>query len=105
MARTIKLFTNVHMGQSHRGLSLIAARGDAHLDRLGDGEIVMFLNTKMDKLKIMGAGGLVVGYLKMISGRRIDMQAIQHIPNTFGSNGELRYDQALRRSLEQRLSS
>lgn len=64
----------------------------------------MFLNRKRDKLKIMGAGGKVLGYLRMPSGQRIMLDAIQFIPRTFGATG-FNYDEALQQALGARLSA
>ncbi len=103
--RTIHLFTDVHMGMSHHALAELARR-DAKIDpqTLPQGQILMFLNKRKDKLKILGAQGKVVGYLKMPDGERIDMQAVQYIPHAMGAQGEINYPAALRRTLEERLA-
>lgn len=102
--RTIQLFTDVHMGQGHDALSRMADEQGIDAYTLPAGQILMFLNKRKDKLKILGHKGLVVGYLKMPAGERIALDAIQFLPQTFGADGEINYPQALRRSLEQRLS-
>lgn len=105
IVRTIKLFHDINMGMGHKALSEILAKEAIKLDQLESGSIVMFINKKMDKLKILGAHGLVVGYLKMPDGQRINLSAIQYIPQTFGANGAINYTSALRKALTQRLGT
>ncbi len=100
--RIVLLVDNVHMGLSHDGLARLAVSFKADASKLGEGELLMFLNRAKDKLKILGAGGRVVGYLKMEKGRRIALDAIRFLPETFGANG-FSYDSALSKALAEKL--
>lgn len=103
--RIIQLVDGVHMGLSHDGLArLLETKFRIKIAEASDDALFMFLNTKKDKLKILGKKGVVIGYLRMPGGRRIMMDAIQYLPATFGGQG-FNYDEALRRALTQRLSS
>lgn len=102
--RTVVFIDNVHMGLGHDGLTLVAKKFSVDPARLGDGEIVMFLNRGRDKLKIMGKQGKVIGYLKMPNKSRIMLDAIQYIPQCFGADGSLNYDAAIKKALEERLA-
>lgn len=102
-AKIVTLIDNVGMGNGHIRLAEIAKRvAKIDVEELGPGQIVMFLNRAKDKLKIMGHRGVVTGYLRMPKGQRIMMEAIQYLPQTFGS-GEINYDSALREALRTRL--
>ena len=101
--RILKLFLDVHMGQGHDGLARIARKAKVNLQQLDTSDLVMFVNKNGDKLKVLGAQGRVVGYLKMERQRRIMKEALQFIPQTFGANG-FDYDAACRVALEKRLN-
>lgn len=107
-ARIRKVISPVHMGLGHDGLKALLAKsiekGGANLDvtELQPGELVMCINGAGDKLKVIGHGGLVIGYLKMPHKKRIMMEALQFIPATFGGQG-FDYDAACRKSLELRM--
>lgn len=100
--RIFKLFLNVHMGLGHDGLSKIALKGKIKLQELNESDLIMFLNTKGDKLKVLGAQGKVVGYLRNPDKRPIMREALQYIPHTFGASG-FDYDAACAAALQQRL--
>lgn len=111
MNKRIKtLVQGVHMGLGHDGLARLLKKpvrqGGADLDLhdLAMGDLVMCLNGKGDKMKVIGHKGLVLGYLKLPRGQKIMAEAIQFIPNTFGGDG-FDYDQAVRRALSTRLGS
>lgn len=96
------------MGLGHDGLKKLLLKhtknGGAELDvtTLAVGDLVMCLNTFGDKLKIIGHQGLVIGYLKLPNKQRIMREALQYIPNTFGSAG-FNYDKACKISLQDRM--
>lgn len=101
--KIVLLIDNVHMGLGHEGLAALARKFNKNPDTLQDGDLLMFLNRAKDKLKVMGPGAKVLGYLKMPKGRKIAMEAIQYIPQTFGASG-FNYEAALERHLEQKLA-
>lgn len=107
-SRIRRLVSGVHMGLGHDGLRLLLAKavskGGANTDvtSLQDGDLIMVLNTKGDKLKVIGCKGLVIGYLKMRKGERIMKDALQYLPATFGGN-TFDYDAACKLVLEERL--
>jgi hypothetical protein len=87
------------MGMGHDALSHVALKEGIDPFKLPDGQILMFLNRKRDKLKILGKQGIVVGYLKMPQGEKIAPHAIQYIPQCFGSSGAIDYSAALKKAL------
>jgi hypothetical protein len=98
-----RLVEGVHMGLGHDGLALLLkklAKIDA--SKMEDGDLVMFINTAGDKMKIIGGQGRVIGYLKMPGGRKIMKEALQFIPQTFGASG-FSYDDACAEALNRRL--
>jgi hypothetical protein len=104
-ARIIHLLSDTHMGLGHHGLSKLARKMIGRdPSELKEGELLMFVNRKRDKLKILGFKGLVVGYLKMPAGQPLMMDAIQFIPKTFNPASGIDYNAAVKRALEIRLA-
>lgn len=97
-AKIIQLFTNVHMGMAHQGLSTLAKKHKKNPEKLEPGEVLMFINRKHDKLKVLGPQG-VLAYLRMPSDQRITLDAIQYIPRCLGGGGEINYNDALKMAL------
>ena len=104
-ARLLRVFHDTHMGMGHKALADIAEKHVNVVNELKNGSILMFLNKRGDKLKILGSSGLVVGYLKMPGGERITLDALQYIPQTFGANGEIDYPKALKKALLKKLGT
>lgn len=102
-AKIFKLFLDVHMGASHEGLSRLAEKAKVKLEELQDGDLLMFLNRKADRLKVLGARGKVIGYLRMEKGQRIMKESIQFLPRTFGAQG-FDYNRAVGMALDAQLS-
>lgn len=101
--RILKLFLDVHMGLSHEGLRKLATKANVKLDLLGASDLLMFLNKTGDKMKVLGAQGKVIGYLRLPNNRPIMREALQYIPQTFGCNG-FNYDAACNIALTKRLN-
>jgi hypothetical protein len=101
--RIIQLVENVHMGLGHDGLKDLLKRAKIDVSKIEDAELVMCLNTKGDKLKVIGCKGMVLGYLKMPNGQKIMKEALQFIPRTFGSGG-FDYDAACKSALDEKLN-
>lgn len=103
--RIKKVVQGVHMGLGHEGLAdLLKKEAKLDVQALEPGELVLCLNTHGDKLKVLGHKGLVVGYLRLPGQQRIMMDALQHIPATFGGDG-FNYDAACRKALEKRFDA
>jgi len=101
VAKIIRVVHPVHMGLGHHGLKLMLKKlVKIDVTKLGVGEFVMCLNKKKDKLKMIGGGGHVIGYLN--TGRKIMLESVQYIPDCFGANG-IDYDEAVRKALNERL--
>lgn len=102
MSRVIKVLEGVHMGLGHDGLAkLIEKEAKLDVSKLGKSDLIMCINRYGDKLKLLGCQGRVLGYLKIPGQQRIMKDALQFIPQTFGSGG-LDYDSACRKALESR---
>lgn len=96
------LVQGVNMGNSHDGLLDIAKEWGVKAASLSDQDVVMFINKKRNRLKVIGHGGAVIGYLK--TQERISLDAIKWIPATFHKAGRIDYDAALKISLEATLA-
>lgn len=93
--RIVAAFDGVNMGKSHQGLAELAKLWHVKVDELNDGELILFLNTRRDKLKVLGSQGQVLAYVKLQDGRRLPLEAIQYIPKTFAAKGKLDLDAAI----------
>lgn len=103
--RIRKLVQGVHMGLGHDGLKVfLEQHADIDITTMSGNDLVMCMNSKGDKLKVIGCKGRVFGYLKMPKGQRIMAEAMRYIPETFGASG-FDYDQACRRALAERFGS
>lgn len=91
--RIIRYFPDVHLGNSHRGLSEHALRSGVRISNLVIGEYVIFVNKRQTALK-MYAFGNVIAYLKMPDGARLDPRIIALIPRFFSGKG-IDYDGAI----------
>ncbi len=104
MSSTIrKVFLDVHMGLSHDGLAYLARKRDVDVSKLSPGDQVLFLNRAGDKLKTITGFGRVISYMKMEKGRRIDLEALRHLPVNFGGT-VFEYNKALERTLIEKLA-
>lgn len=100
--KIFKLFLDTPMYLSHDGLTEMARKAKVKIEELEEGDLLMFLNKAGDKLKILGAQGKVIGYLRMPKQQKIMREALQYIPQTFGANG-FNYDAACMKSLTSKL--
>lgn len=98
--RIVRVLTGVNMALGHDGLALTIKR-EAQIDvrTIDAGEIVLCINSAYDKLKAIGGGGVVLGYLKMPKGRKLMKEAIQFLPKVFGGDG-FSYDDACKTALD-----
>jgi hypothetical protein len=103
--RIRKLIQGVHMGLGHDGLKVfLQEHADIDISAMHGNDLVMCLNGKGDKLKVIGCKGMVFGYLKMPRGQKIMGEALRYIPETFGHSG-FDYDAACMRALTSRMGA
>ncbi len=98
--KILRVFTDVHMGLGHAGLTAYAAKHDVHTKKLVPGEHLVFINKKVDKMKIYSAEN-IVSY--KWDSRRLEMGALSHFNECFGAEG-FEYTNALRKVILQKLS-
>lgn len=99
-----KIVQPVHMGLGHDGLSALLRKvAKVDVKQLGASDLIMCLNNRGDKMKVIGGHGLVIGYLRLPQGQRIMKEALKYIPETFGSVG-FDYDKAAKAHLDDYLS-
>lgn len=99
--RIAKLFLDVSMCLGHDGLIDIAKKARVNVNELAEGDLLMFINRKGTRLKVLGAQGAVLGYLRMPGNRPLMLEALQYIPQTFGAEG-FSYDKACQFALAKR---
>ena len=94
MNKILRYFPDADLRGQHLGLSFIANKAGIKTASLGQGEFLVFVNRKRDRLK-MYASGEVVAYLKLEGGRKIDPKVIQHLPRHF-NGAKINYDAAMK---------
>lgn len=100
----VAAISNVSMGFGHDGLKLVAKKFGFNTDKLEDHQLILFINTKRDKLKLLGAKGTILGYIKMPGSRSLPAGAVQFIPQTFAGKGHIDVDAAIHKYLETKLA-
>lgn len=100
-ARIVQVIYNVDFRQQHDGLRKVAMAAGVTLKKLTDGAIICFINTQRNKIKFLAPNG-TLAYYKSPSGR-VDLAALNFVNHAFLIRGDVDYDIALRKSLEERL--
>lgn len=104
MKKIKRLFLNVNMGLGHNGLASVARDHKIEPSALGDEELLLYINRRMNKLKILGGGGLVIGYYRTRGEEKMMLEAIQYLPQTFGAKG-FDYNAAVEKALKTRFAA
>lgn len=97
--RLLRVFFDTFMGYQHDGLYAIAKRQGIDLDDLREGECVVFVNRRFNRVKVYGPNN-TFAYSRVYDGE-LDATAIQHIPNTFNGT-RINLDQATRQAITER---
>lgn len=79
--RILQVFFDVDLRNGHEGLREIAKKAKVDVENLKEGEFLIFLNTRKDKVKVYASND-VYAYYRSPTGR-IQLEAIRHIPNAF----------------------
>lgn len=98
MNRVVRVFPEVYMYYGHDGLVAIAKEAGIDLQQLKPGELVVFINTTRDKIKLYGANN-VIGYYRNKPGHPIDLRTIPLICKSFGSSGRIDYEANLKEAI------
>lgn len=92
-------FANSDMRCGHVGLKKIAKKRHINLDSLEPGQIVIFVNSKQNRMKMYTTGYSFV-YTKMPNYQKINPGVIRLVPKFFSANAmRFDYDGALERVL------
>jgi hypothetical protein len=100
MNRIMQVFSDVHLGQGHKGL------GDILKKEIGrtlpkEGELFVFINKAKSAAKVF-AQNSVLFYVKPVSGK-LEMASIIELPRAIGANGTLNYSKALELALRKKI--
>lgn len=96
--RVIRFFSEVNMRNGHKGLAELAKEEGIDINKLKQGEFIMFMNTKQNALK-MFAQGNVIAHLKMPGTQRINAKVITLLPRFFNGS-KIEYNRALKEVIE-----
>lgn len=89
--KILHVYKDVDFRMQHPGLK--ALMGNKNLK---PGEHVIFLNRKMNRIKVMSKGDVLT--YKVSERGRLDMDMIRHIPETFGA-GDFTMREALKKAI------
>lgn len=101
MNKILRVFLDTDMRKQHDGLFQVAADHKVNVKNLDPGEHVIFINSALNKIKIYSARGLLSYYRK--DKGKIDLNLIEHIPESFNSFGVVEWKKAERTALEAKL--
>lgn len=107
--KLVHVFFDVNLGCQHDGLSLEAKKvGKIDTEDLAAGELLLFINRRRDKIKVLASIGrgprnCVLAYWRGKDKQVLDEMAIQYIARAFDGT-TINYNQALRKAIEQRLA-
>ena len=87
-------FANSDMRCGHDGLAKVAKKRKIDLSNLKSGELVVFVNTQQNKVKVFTTG-YTFSYLRMPSNQKLNPGVISLIPKFF-NGGKIDYTGALR---------
>jgi hypothetical protein len=99
--RIMRVFLDADLRCSHLGLSLLAAKEKVKVTELSDGEHIVFINRKVNKMKIYSARNIVSCHL---STGKMDLGTLNYFSEAFGAQG-FKYDNALKKVLTERLKA
>lgn len=92
MSKIVRVFLDTNMGNGHRGCLKIAKKSKIDLRKLAPGEYAVFINKRRTIVKMFATNEVLAHY----KGPKIDLAAVQHLPNYF-SHGQIDVDAALER--------
>lgn len=104
MSKIVRCFFDTHMGLAHDGLREVAKRQHLDLDKLAEGEFVVFINTSKDRLKVFATRN-TFAYWRATKGVKLDLNVIREIPSIFTGKVIGSYDNALEQALLHKLAS
>ena len=100
--RLLHIIHETDMRCSHEGLLVRAKEAGVPLTKMGPGDVIAFLNTGKDRLKVLAFtsekdGHGILAYYRSPHGR-VPLEAIEFIPEAFGGDG-FRMDKAIKEGL------
>lgn len=91
-----QVFLNADLRGSHNWLTELAKKKNINVNALQNGEMVVFVNRRKTMMKVYTAFNSVV-HTKQ---DRIDLGAIEHLPQIFSQYGQVNYSKALAKKLQ-----
>lgn len=93
--KIVHLFRDTDMRNQHDGLSNLARSKKVKLDELGAAEHVVFLNARLNKIKLYSANG-VLSYYRAPGKERINLGMVEMIPACFNAEKGMDWGKAER---------
>lgn len=104
MNKIVRVFLDTNMSLQHQGLVAIAMSNGVAVPGLKNGEHIVFVNKKLNKVKVYSSNGLV-SYLRLDDGRKLDLNIISMIPSCFDANLRIDWNKAEALSLDRKLKN
>lgn len=104
MSQIVRVFPETNLINGHLGLSKIAKDAKVDVNTLKDGEFLIFINKRQSAFKLYAAKQILV-YYRHPKQHRMELQAIQYIPQIFQAKKRISYDEALTVLLKKKLTT
>lgn len=95
----LQVFLDADLRGAHNMLSQIAKKEGLDLPNLGPNQFVVFINKRRNMMKCYVHGNTIAHTKR----ERLELEAISKLPQSFGYDGELNYDLAVQKHLEEKL--
>lgn len=100
----VHIFKNVSMSYQHDGLAELARKKKVNINLLDPGTHVLFLNSRLTRVKMYSANG-VISYYRAPNGGRLNLNMIEYIPQCFNAGGGMDWKKADKLALEKLLAA
>jgi len=102
--RIVRYIPETDMRNGHYGLFKVARKAGLDVRTIDPGSFVVFTNRNLDKMKVFGGGGMLVSYISLPRGHRINVNVIRELPRFF-KGGSFDYTAAVGRTITRSLTT
>ena len=103
MSTVVRLFPDTHMAYSHAGLIAIAEESGISVEKMGDEDLLLFLNRPQTAMKILDSRNVII-YFRHPKNHKIDQGIFRTLP-WYVRGGKLDYKGAMKARLSKMLKN
>ena len=103
--KCIHVFLGADMRLGHDGLKALARASKIDFDALKQGEALVFINARKDRMKSISWNHVVSFVRSEDINRPIDLSVLDYLAQAFSAEGVMDYTEALKMALEEKLKS